>query len=94
MPLFINLSYHRILGSASPDEHARSETFRWIHLFSSHSILMIQGEDGIGNDGDTYQYIRTSFAFWNDKNKILKEILLDVNGHQDIPLKSFQPDIA
>jgi hypothetical protein len=48
----------------------------------SHSILTFQGEDGIGGFSDTHQYICTSFAFWNEKDKILKERLFGVTGHQ------------
>jgi len=50
-------------------------------------VLTIQGEDGIGGYSDTHQYICTSFAFWNEKDKILKERLFGVTGHQGTPLE-------
>jgi len=46
---------------------------------------MIQGEDGLAGYSDTHQYMCTSFAFWNEKDKILKERLFGVTGHQGIP---------
>jgi hypothetical protein len=47
-------------------------------------MLTFQGEDGIGGYSDTHQYICTSFAFWNEKDEILKERLFGVTGHQGI----------
>jgi hypothetical protein len=52
----------------------------------SDSKLIFQGEDGIGGYSDTHQYICTSFAFWNGKDKILKERLFGVTGHQGVLL--------
>jgi len=45
-------------------------------------VINMQGEDGIGGYSDTHQYMCTSFAFWNEKDVILKERLFGVTGHQ------------
>lgn len=52
-----------------PFEHARSRVYRW-------------GEDGIAGVSDTHQYLCLSFAFWNEKDDILKERLFGTTGHQ------------
>jgi hypothetical protein len=67
--------------SAFPHEHARSRVFRWVYLPISHHAN-IKGEDGIGGFSDTHQYMCTSFAFWNERDPILKERLFGVTGHQ------------
>jgi hypothetical protein len=83
--MFLICSDNGDAWSAFPHDHARSRAFRWVTL-SSHTTLTFQGEDGIGGYSDTHQYICTSFAFWNEKDAILKERLFGVTGHQGISL--------
>lgn len=52
-----------------PFEHSRSRAYRW-------------GEDGIAGISDTHQYQCISFAFWNEKDDILKERLFGLAGPQ------------
>jgi hypothetical protein len=52
-----------------PHEHARSRAYRW-------------GEDGIGGICDFKQRICLAFAFWNGRDRILKERLFGVTGPQ------------
>ena len=52
-----------------PHEHARSRVYRW-------------GEDGICGVCDNHQYVCISFAFWNEKDDILKERLFGLTGHE------------
>ena len=53
-----------------------------------HTSLILQGEDGLGGYSDNHQYICTSFAFWNEKDHILKERLFGVTGHQGTHISS------
>lgn len=50
-----------------PFEQARSRAYRW-------------GEDGIGGISDNHQKICLAFAFWNEKDEILKERLFGLSG--------------
>ncbi|EPQ57444.1 hypothetical protein GLOTRDRAFT_58806 [Gloeophyllum trabeum ATCC 11539] len=52
-----------------PHEHARSRAYRW-------------GEDGIAGISDNHQRLCFSLALWNGKDRILKERLFGVTGHQ------------
>ena len=52
-----------------PHEHARSKAFRW-------------GEDGIAGLCDRYQLLIFAPAFWNTKDRMLKERLFGVTGPQ------------
>lgn len=52
-----------------PHDHARSRVYRW-------------GEDGIAGVSDNHQFTCISFAFWNEKDDILKERLYGLTGHQ------------
>jgi hypothetical protein len=53
--------------------------------YHSHlTVTDLQGEDGLAGYSDTHQYICTSFAFWNERDPILKERLFGVTGHQGI----------
>ena len=52
-----------------PFEHARSRAYRW-------------GEDGIGGICDHKQRLCLAFAFWNDRDPILKERLFGLSGPQ------------
>ena len=52
-----------------PHDHARSRTYRW-------------GEDGIAGVSDNHQMTCISFAFWNEKDDILKERMFGLTGHQ------------
>jgi hypothetical protein len=45
-----------------PHEHARARAFRW-------------GEDGLAGISDRYQMLCLAFAFWNERDPILKERL-------------------
>jgi hypothetical protein len=49
-----------------PHEHARSRAYRW-------------NEDGIGGISDRFQYLCLAFAFWNEKDVILKERFFGLN---------------
>ncbi|HCX25134.1 MAG: glucosidase [Flammeovirgaceae bacterium] len=50
-------------------DQARSKSYRW-------------GEDGIGGFSNSDQRICFSWAFWNGKDKILKERLFGLTGHE------------
>jgi hypothetical protein len=50
-----------------PHEHARSRVYRW-------------GEDGIGGISDFKQRLCFAFAFWNGRDRILKERLFGLTG--------------
>ena len=50
-----------------PHDHARSRAYRW-------------GEDGIGGICDRHQHICFAFAFWNEKDPILKERLFGLTN--------------
>ncbi|MGH8095111.1 MAG: MGH1-like glycoside hydrolase domain-containing protein, partial [Chthoniobacterales bacterium] len=50
-----------------PHEHARSRAYRW-------------GEDGIGGICDYKQRLCFAFAFWNERDPILKERLFGLTG--------------
>ena len=50
-----------------PHEHARSRVYRW-------------NEDGIGGISDAKQRLCFAFAFWNERDAILKERLFGVSG--------------
>src|SRR5438105_4819729 len=52
-----------------PHDHARSRAFRW-------------SEDGIGGISDNKQRLCFAFAFWNERDKILKERLFGLTGPQ------------
>ena len=52
-----------------PHDHARSRAYRW-------------SEDGIGGICDNKQRLSLSFAFWNERDPILKERLFGVSGPQ------------
>jgi hypothetical protein len=52
-----------------PHEHARSRAYRW-------------GEDGIAGICDLKQRLCLAFAFWNERDAILKERLFGVAGPQ------------
>ena len=52
-----------------PHEHARSRAYRW-------------GEDGIGGICDYKQRLCFAFAFWNERDPILKERLFGLTGPQ------------
>ena len=52
-----------------PHAHARSRVYRW-------------GEDGIAGVSDNHQLTCISFAFWNEKDDILKERMFGLTGHQ------------
>ncbi len=52
-----------------PHEHARSRTYRW-------------SEDGIGGISDDKQRLCFAFAFWNERDPILKERLFGLTGPQ------------
>ncbi|MEQ9424920.1 MAG: glucosidase [Cyclobacteriaceae bacterium] len=50
-------------------DHSRSKAYRW-------------GEDGIGGFSDDNQLICFSWAFWNEKDPILKERLFGLTGQE------------
>jgi len=52
-----------------PHEHARSRAYRW-------------GEDGLGGISDINQDLCFAPAFWNGKDRILKERLFGLNSHE------------
>jgi hypothetical protein len=52
-----------------PHDHARSRTYRW-------------NEDGLGGICDRHQRICLSFAFWNERDSILKERLFGLTGNE------------
>lgn len=52
-----------------PHEHARSRAYRW-------------GEDGIAGISDNHQRVCLALSLWNDSDRILKERLFGVTGHQ------------
>src|SRR2546423_10816801 len=52
-----------------PHDHARSRTYRW-------------GEDGIGGLSDFKQRLCFAFAFWNERDPILKERFFGLTGPQ------------
>ncbi|EJF65137.1 hypothetical protein DICSQDRAFT_79030 [Dichomitus squalens LYAD-421 SS1] len=52
-----------------PHEHARSRVYRW-------------GEDGIAGISDNHQRVCFSLSLWNGEDRILKERLFGVTGHQ------------
>src|SRR5689334_11335395 len=52
-----------------PHEHARSRAYRW-------------GEDGIGGISDQLQRLCLAFAFWNERDPILKERFFGLTGPQ------------
>ncbi len=52
-----------------PHEHARSRAYRW-------------GEDGIGGVSDFKQRLCFAFAFWNERDPILKERFFGLTGPQ------------
>ncbi|ODQ50643.1 hypothetical protein SAICODRAFT_9608 [Saitoella complicata NRRL Y-17804] len=52
-----------------PHSHARMRAFRW-------------GEDGLGGISDNHALMCMSFAFWNEKDEILKERAFGLTGHQ------------
>ncbi|PRT56475.1 hypothetical protein B9G98_04095 [Wickerhamiella sorbophila] len=52
-----------------PHEHARSRAYRW-------------GEDGIAGVSDSHARQCISFAFWNERDGILKERLFGLTGHE------------
>ena len=52
-----------------PHDHARSRAYRW-------------GEDGIAGLCDRHQHICFAFAFWNEKDKILKERLFGLSNQE------------
>ena len=52
-----------------PHEHARSRAYRW-------------SEDGIGGISDDKQRLCFAFAFWNERDSILKERFFGLTGPQ------------
>ncbi|KAI0930329.1 hypothetical protein AcW1_009055 [Taiwanofungus camphoratus] len=52
-----------------PHEHARSRAYRW-------------GEDGMAGISDNHQRLCFSLSLWNGQDRILKERLFGVTGHQ------------
>lgn len=52
-----------------PHEHARSRAYRW-------------GEDGIAGISDNHQRVCLALSLWNGKDRVLKERLFGVTGHQ------------
>src|SRR5208283_3229723 len=52
-----------------PHDHARSRAYRW-------------GEDGILGICDNHQRLCFATAFWNGRDRILKERLYGLNGHE------------
>ncbi|HUO35234.1 MAG TPA: hypothetical protein VMU43_09605 [Candidatus Acidoferrum sp.] len=52
-----------------PHDHARSRAYRW-------------GEDGIAGICDRHQHICFAFAFWNGKDKILKERMFGLSNRE------------
>ena len=52
-----------------PHDHARSRAYRW-------------GEDGIAGICDRHQHICFAFAFWNEKDPILKERLFGLTNRE------------
>ncbi|KAI8993796.1 Six-hairpin glycosidase-like protein [Trametes punicea] len=52
-----------------PHEHARSRVYRW-------------GEDGLGGISDNHQRVCFSLSLWNGQDRMLKERLFGVTGHQ------------
>ena len=52
-----------------PHDHARSRAYRW-------------GEDGIGGISDSGQRLCFAFAFWNERDPILKERLFGLTGQE------------
>lgn len=52
-----------------PHEHARSRVYRW-------------GEDGIAGISDNHQRLCFALSLWNGKDRMLKERLFGVTGHQ------------
>ncbi|THH30923.1 hypothetical protein EUX98_g3248 [Antrodiella citrinella] len=52
-----------------PHEHARSRAYRW-------------GEDGMAGISDNHQRVCLGLSLWNGNDRILKERLFGVTGHQ------------
>src|ERR1051325_728391 len=52
-----------------PHDHARSRAYRW-------------SEDGIGGISDFKQHLCFAFAFWNERDPILKERLFGLTNPQ------------
>ncbi len=52
-----------------PHDHARSRAYRW-------------SEDGIGGISDFKQRLCFAFAFWNERDPLLKERFFGVTGAQ------------
>jgi hypothetical protein len=52
-----------------PHDHARSRAYRW-------------NEDGLGGICDRHQRICLAFAFWNERDSILKERLFGLTGNE------------
>jgi hypothetical protein len=52
-----------------PHDHARSRAYRW-------------GEDGIAGICDRHQHICFAFAFWNEKDQILKERMFGLSNQE------------
>jgi hypothetical protein len=52
-----------------PHDHARSRAYRW-------------NEDGLGGICDRHQRICLAFAFWNERDPILKERLFGLTGNE------------
>jgi hypothetical protein len=55
--------------SSFPHEHARSRAYRW-------------SEDGLGGICDDRQLLCLAFAFWNGRDRILKERIFGLTGHE------------
>jgi hypothetical protein len=55
--------------SSFPHDHARSRAYRW-------------SEDGLGGICDDRQLLCLAFAFWNGRDRILKERVFGLTGHE------------
>jgi hypothetical protein len=55
--------------SSFPHEHSRSRAYRW-------------SEDGLGGICDDRQLLCLAFAFWNGRDRILKERIFGLTGHE------------
>lgn len=68
MHIFIMNTTKLILADFTHD-HSRSRAYRW-------------GEDGIAGVSDTHGNLNIAFAFWNEKDDILKERLFGLGNSQ------------
>ncbi|ORY51623.1 hypothetical protein BCR33DRAFT_694401 [Rhizoclosmatium globosum] len=64
------------------DYSANGDAWRYFPFDQSHSRTYRWGEDGIAGISDNHQQLCFALALWNGKDRVIKERLFGLTGHQ------------